>query len=181
MKTSFYSDDELINIGFKKIGTNCNISRYARFYTPKSIEIGDNVRIDDFCILSGSIILKNNIHISAFSALYGSGGIIMEDYTGLSPRCSIFSATDDFSGDYLIGPHNPIEFTNVRKGLIRFEKFCQLGANTIVLPGVIFGEGSVTGALSLVNEATKPWMIYIGIPAKALKKRSKKLLNFLYE
>lgn len=181
MKTSFYSENELISIGFKKIGVNCKISRYARFYSPKSIEIGDNVRIDDFCILSGSIIFRNNIHISAFSALYGAAGIIMDNYTGLSPRCSIFSTTDDFSGDYLIGPQNPVEYTNVRKGLIRFERFCQLGANTIVLPDVIFREGSVTGALSLINESTKPWMIYTGVPAKPLKKRNKELLKFIYD
>ncbi len=36
------------------------------------ISIGDNVRIDDFCILSGKIELGSNIHISAYCLYNGS-------------------------------------------------------------------------------------------------------------
>lgn len=61
--------------------------------------IGNNVRIDDFYILSGKLTLCNNIHISSFCALYGSNGIIMNDFSGLSPRTTIFSASDDFTGE----------------------------------------------------------------------------------
>ena len=90
---SFYNNDELNNIGFKSIGKNVLISKFARFYFPDKITIANNVRIDDFCILSGEIKLGNYIHISAYSALYGSLGIEMESFTGLSPRCTIFSAS----------------------------------------------------------------------------------------
>ena len=98
MQNSFYSTQELFTLGFKAIGQNVLISRFARFYGIGNIEIGNNVRIDDFCILSGNIKLGSNIHISAYTALYGRFGIEMEDYSGLSPRCTVFSATDDFSG-----------------------------------------------------------------------------------
>lgn len=56
------------------------------------MQIGDNVRIDDFCILSGEITLGSNIHIGAYSALYGSMGIELENNTGISPRSTLFSA-----------------------------------------------------------------------------------------
>lgn len=46
--TSFYSEEELLSIGFKSYGINVLISRYARFYRPENIVIGDHVRIDDF-------------------------------------------------------------------------------------------------------------------------------------
>ena len=80
--SSFYSEEELLKIGFKSIGKGCLISRKTSFYGVDKISIGNNVRIDDFCILSGNITLGNNIHISAYVALYGAEGIVFEDYTG---------------------------------------------------------------------------------------------------
>lgn len=52
---SFLSDSELRKIGFKKLGKNVKISEKASIYNPEKIEIGDNSRIDDFCLLSGKI------------------------------------------------------------------------------------------------------------------------------
>lgn len=178
MDNSFYSREELISIGFRKIGENVLVSRLARFYGIEDIEIGHNVRIDDFCILSGQITLGNYIHISAYSALYGKFGIEMEDYTGLSPRCTLFSASDDFSGNYLIGPMSDKKFTNVTGGKIMIKKYCQLGCSTVVLPSVTINEGVAVGAVSLVINDLEPWKIYAGIPAKYLKNRSKNLLRF---
>jgi len=68
---SFYSTKELASLGLKRYGENVLISRKCSIYGAQSIEIGDNVRIDDFCILSGHIILGSNIHISAYVALFG--------------------------------------------------------------------------------------------------------------
>lgn len=59
--TSFLTEEEIKSLGFKKYGDNLKISRFAHFYTPSTIEIGNNVRIDDFCILSGNIKLGSNI------------------------------------------------------------------------------------------------------------------------
>ena len=95
VQSSFYSDEELLSMGFKSIGKGCMISRKASFYGVGRMSIGNNVRIDDFCILSGSITLANNIHISAYVALYGAEGIEFEDYTGISARSTIYSAMDD--------------------------------------------------------------------------------------
>jgi galactoside O-acetyltransferase len=114
-------------MNFRSIGTDVKISRFARFYGNSKMSIGNNVRIDDFCLLSGSVTLKNNIHISAYCALYGGGRIIMHDNSGLSPRCTLLSATDDFSGNFLIGPHNDLENTNVLKAPIVLNKYCYQG------------------------------------------------------
>lgn len=173
---SFYSQEELSSIGFKAIGHNVFISRFARFYGIENIELGNNVRIDDFCILSGEIKLGNYIHISAYSALYGRFGIEMEDYTGLSPRCTIISASDDFSGNYLIGPMVDTNFTNVTGGKVLIKRYSQLGSNCIVFPTVTINEGVSVGAMSLINHNLDEWKIYKGIPAVYYKDRSKNLL-----
>lgn len=177
--TSFYSDSELKKLGLKKFGKNVLISRKTSIYSAHNIEIGDNVRIDDFTILSGKIVIGSHIHISAYCALYGSNGIFLEDYTGISPRTSLFSAMDDFSGDYLIGPIHPTEKTNVQGGPIILRKYSQIGSGCVVFPNITIEEGTVVGAMSLVNRSVDGWSVYVGIPAIKIKERKKKLLQLL--
>ena len=168
---SFYSEEELKSLGFKSCGENVLISRFARFYGISNMEIGNNVRIDDFCILSGKIKIGNYVHISAYTALYGSQGIEINDYCGCSARSIIYSAMDDFSGEYMIGPMVPDDLTNVTGGPVILEKYVQLGANTTVMPNLKIGEGAVTGSCTLVRHDVEPWTVNIGIPSKVLKRR----------
>jgi acetyltransferase-like isoleucine patch superfamily enzyme len=176
---SFYSEQELANIGFRHYGENVLISRFARFYSPEKIKIGNNVRIDDFCILSGDISIGSNIHISAYVGMYAKNGIVMEDYSGISPRCTLFSAMDDFSGDFLIGAVHPKVYTNVTGGPIIIKKFAQIGANSVVFPNLTIREGTVVGAFTLVTKSLKEWSIYTGIPAKWNKNRSKLVMDLI--
>lgn len=177
--TSFYSDDELLSMGFKSMGKGCCISRKASFYGVGRMSIGNNVRIDDFCILSGNITLGSNIHISAYVALYGAEGIELEDYTGVSTRSTIYSAMDDFSGEYLIGPIHPEEYTNVTGGKVLVKKYSQIGTNCVIFPNLTIEEGVVVGACSMVRHSLEAWNIYAGIPCKILKERSKNMIKFV--
>lgn len=177
---SFYSDSELLELGFKAVGKNVKLSRKACVYSPSRISIGNNVRIDDFCILSGNITLGSNIHISAFVALYGAKGIEFEDYTGISARSTIYSAMDDFSGEYLVGPIHPEEYTHVTGGKVTIRKFTQIGAHVLVFPNLTIGEGCIVGACSMVKKDLEPWGIYYGVPAKRVKERKDTLRRFVY-
>lgn len=180
MKTSFYTEQELSQLGLKSYGKNVRISRYARIYSPEKISIGDNVRIDDYCIFSGNITLGSHIHIAAYCALYGAEhGILMEDYTGLSARATIYAAIDDFSGDYLIGPIHDNQLTNVIGGVVKICTYSQIGAGALIFPNLSVGEGAVLGAMSMAKESLEPWNIYAGIPAKKIKQRSKHLLELI--
>ena len=51
----YFSQEELLEMKFKKLGCNVKISRTARLYIPEYISIGNNSIIDDFCIISGNI------------------------------------------------------------------------------------------------------------------------------
>lgn len=179
LQPSFFSEDELLSIGFKSIGKGCLISRKASLYGVGKMSIGNNVRIDDFCILSGNITLGNNIHISAYVALYGAEGIELEDYTGISARSTIYSAMDDFSGDYLVGPIHPEEFTHVTGGKVTVKAYTQIGANVLVFPNLTIGEGCVIGACSMVRKSLDSWGIYYGIPVTKQKNRSQGMLKYI--
>lgn len=178
-QTSFYSKAELEEIGFKSLGENVLISRFARLYSPQKITIGDNVRIDDFCILSGDIKLGSNIHISPYVALYGAMGVEFEDYTGISAHSVVYSAMDDFGGDYLVGSVHPEEYTNVTGGKVLIKKFSQIGVNCVVFPNLTVEEGVAVGACSLVVKSLAGWGIYVGIPAKRIKDRNRRMAGLV--
>lgn len=174
---SFLSVSELLSIGFKSIGNNVLISRYAQFYSVDKISIGDNVRIDDFCILSGKITLCNNIHISAYTALYGGNtGIVMYDFSGISAKCVVYAESDDYSGMYMINPMNPMKYRHIISGQVVINKHVQIGAGCVILPNVTVGEGVAVGSMSLVRRSLDPWGIYVGIPCKKIKDRDKNVL-----
>lgn len=176
---SFLLESELKQLGLKSYGKNVLISRKASLYSPETISLGDNVRIDDFCILSGLINIGSYVHVSAYSAIYAREQVTIMDYSGVSPRVTIFSATDDFGGDYLIGPMAPGGSTNYISGPVLLEKFVQIGASSVILPNLTIKEGSVVGAMSLVNKDLAAWGIYAGIPAKRIKERKRGLLSYV--
>lgn len=176
---SFLSEEELKQLGLKSYGSNVMISRKASFYGASNMTIGDNVRIDDFCILSGNLKIGSNVHISAYVALYGALGIELEDYTGISAQSIIYSAMDDFSGDYLVGPIHPEHTTHVTGGKVTVKRFVQIGCTCVVFPGVTINEGSVIGAMSLVNKDVPGWGIYVGTPVKFLKSRSNHMASLV--
>lgn len=177
--SNFYTEAELKTMGFRKIGFNVLISKKVSVYNIENIEISNNVRIDDFVILIGPIIIGSYIHIGAGSILTGGrDGIILKDYVGISSGCKIFSVTDDYTGNFMTNPTIPIEYKNVTSRKIVLEKHCLIGANSVVLPhsGGI-AEGCSVGALSLIMRQTKPFGIYFGIPAKRIGERSRNILK----
>ena len=81
-----------------------------------NIVIGNNVRIDDFVVLSagqGGIEIGNYIHIAVFSSLIGAGRIALSDFCNISSRVSIYSSSDDYTGEYMTNPMMPKILTNV--------------------------------------------------------------------
>jgi len=166
----------------KKVGINCNVNPTVQFYgNPDDFEIGDNVRIDAFCILSGKIKLGSFIHISAGVYIFGSSKVILEDYSGLSSNVVLYTATDDFTEGHLINPMIPNEFRKVQSGPIHLKKHVQIGAGTIVLPNVTFGVGSTVGAMSFVKKSVEDFAVMAGCPAKKIRERNRERLFELEE
>ena len=178
---SFYSKSELKRLGFKTFGENVLISKKASIYGAKNISLGNNIRIDDFCILSGHISLGNYIHIAAYSALFGGdAGIVFEDYSCISSRVAVYAVSDDYSGASLTNPTVPDKYRNVTKSCVNLKKHVLVGTGSTILPGVTIEEGTSVGSMSLVNKSFASWGKKLGIPCRKIKDRSKNLL-FLEE
>lgn len=175
---SFFSDEELSQIGFKSVGKNALISRKASFYSSEKISLGNHVRVDDFCILSGNITIGSYIHVAAYSALYGGdAGILIDDFANLSSRITIYAVSDDYSGATMTNPMVPDEYKQLIHGQVHIHRHVIIGSGSIVLPGVDIGEGCSIGSLSLIKNDLPEWEICAGIPARGLRPREKTLLQ----
>jgi len=174
----YMSQEQLMVIGFKKLGKNVLISDKASIYNADQIEIGDRSRIDDFCVVSGKVTLGRNVFIGVFCNLAGgSKGIVMEDFSTLAYGCHVFSQSDDYSGETLTNPTVPSKYKVETKKAVHIGRHCIIGANSLILPGVVLAEGTSVGAMSMVTKSTEPWSIYFGIPAKRIKDRKRDLLE----
>lgn len=60
-------------------------------------------------------------------------------------------------------------------GKISIGKGCMIGMESLIMPNVIIGEGSIVGAYSLVSKSIPAWSIAVGRPAKVLKRIPERL------
>ncbi len=174
---AFLSEDQLREMSFGKLGRNVRISTKASIYGADQMEIGDNTRIDDFCVVSGKVSFGRNVHVAVHCTIAGGTvGIAFDDFSGLAYGCRVFSQSDDYTGRTLTNPTVPAEYKQERKAAIHIGRHCIVGANSLIFPGVTMAEGCSLGAMSMLTKSTEPWSVYFGIPAKKIKDRKKDLL-----
>jgi len=175
---AYYPQDALTQMGFASLGRNVRISDKASLYEVHKMHIGDNSRIDDFCVVSGKISLGRNVHIAPFCLLAGgTPGITMADFSGLAYRVSVFAQSDDYSGATMTNPTVPAEYKTETMAPVLIGRHCIVGAGAVIAPGADLGEGCSVGAMSLVLKPADAWMVYAGVPARRIKDRSRDLLE----
>jgi len=177
---SFQSPDALREMGFLSVGENVRVSTKASIYGASRISLGARSRIDDFCVLSageGGIQVGRNVHIAVMCSLIGKGRIELQDFCNLSSRVSIYSSSDDYSGESMTNPTVPEAFTQVDHRPVVLERHVIVGSGSVILPGVTIGEGTAVGALCLVAKDLEPFAIYAGSPLERIKARNQRLLE----
>jgi len=175
---AYLSRSELEGMGFKSLGENVLISDKASIYDYGKIAIGDNSRIDDFCVISGRVDIGRFNHITPMCLVAGGqSGILFEDFCTLAYGVKVFSQSDDYSGESLVNSLVPKEFKNEILEPVKLGKHVVVGAGSIIFPGVNIAEGCSVGAMSLVANSTKPWGIYVGIPVRRIKERKQDLIE----
>lgn len=109
-------------------------------YVDKDVLIGDNVRVQNHC----------NIY----------KGVIIEDDVFVGPMVS-------FTNVRKPAAHAPVheseyETTHVKRG-------ASIGANAVILCGVVIGEYSLIGAGTVVNRPVPPYAMVVGNPGTLIK------------
>lgn len=174
---AYLTSTQLEEKGFKSLGKNVKISDRASIYNADQIEIDDNSRIDDFCVISGKVIIGKNVHIAPMCLVAGGEkGITFSDFCGLAYQVQVFAQSDDYSGISLTNPTIPQKYKKEYKKAVFLGKHVIIGAGSIVFPGVFVAEGCSVGAMTLLNKSTEEWGVYLGNPAKRIKNRNNDLL-----
>ena len=160
---------------------------------PHKIRIGDDVVIDDNCLVDAKgesnrgISIGNGVFVGRNTILScKNGDIDIEDGANIGFNCEIFSASAVRVGRdvliaaycYVIGgdhdysdPSQSILSQGRRSAGVTIGAGAWLGAGAKILDGVAVGEHAVVGAAALVRESIPSRAIAVGIPAKVIGQR----------
>lgn len=119
------------------------IAPTARIYAPWLLEIG------------------HHSCLATRSEVYNLGPVKIGERTTIAQYAYICNGTHD-----MCTPVMPLLVGNIEIGNDVF-----IGAKSLLLPGVIIGDGAVVGAGAVVTKDVEPWTVVGGNPAKFLKKR----------
>lgn len=138
----------IFRLMFKKYGKNNNIDFKTYFRYPTKISIGSNVWINRECQFYASHFIKD-------------AEIVIGNNIAFGPGVTIFSAGHDYTR---------IDLPDTAQSVI-IKDNVWIGGRTIILPGVIIGEGCIIGAGSVVTKSLLPYSVAVGNPAKVIKRR----------
>jgi acetyltransferase-like isoleucine patch superfamily enzyme len=96
--------------------------------------------------------LGEHVEIGSFTIIDAKEGITIEDNVKIGWSCSIFS----------------VSTIDNKNGKIILKKGCKIGANSVIMPGIIVGENSTVGANSLVNKSIPANEVWVGTPARKI-------------
>jgi acetyltransferase-like isoleucine patch superfamily enzyme len=96
--------------------------------------------------------LGERVEIGSFTIIDAKEGITIEDNVKIGWSCSIFSVSS----------------IDNKNGKIILKKGCKIGANSVIMPGIIVGENATVGANSLVNESIPANEVWVGTPARKI-------------
>jgi len=161
----FYFETELKEFGFKHLGDNVKIARTCIIPDPSTVSIGSHTKIDDFTIITGTVSIGNYCHIGHRVHLSGHAGLDILDHCSFSSGCTVYTESDNFDGDSLVGPQYPDEYRNCFRNHIIINKYCNIGANCIVFPGselnpTYLPEGGFYHRGSLIVGRYNSWSVF---------------------
>ena len=180
----------------KKVGKGVSFGKNIVLRHPNKIIIGNNVVIDDNCMLdakgitNNGILIEDGVFIGRNTILScKDGDIILRENVNIGFNCDIFSGKKIelgkntlvaayvyfVAGNYVYdSADKPVnEMDSLCKG-IYIDENCWFGAKALIFDGVNIGKNSIIGGAAVVNEDIPEYSIAVGIPAKVIKNRKEK-------
>lgn len=152
-----------------KIGPNSNIRSHSVFYQGSSfgsrLETGHRVTVRE------NTIAGENLRLGTLTDIQGDCDI--GDYVRLHSNVHIgkCSVVEDFVWvfPYVVLTNDPHPPSDILQG-VTLKKYSVVATMSVVLPGVLVGEGALIGAHSLVNKNVAADAVVVGNPAKEVCK-----------
>lgn len=175
---AYFTDYQLREFGFYQIGKNVKVSSKCSFYAIRGT-IGDNVRIDDFCIFKGEIDIGSNVHVCSYSMVSGAQApVILSSFCVLAARCSIYTGSNNHSVTALPAPLAPEAYSSQVIGPVHIGAGVMVGAHVVILPNTWVGDGASIGAGCVVSgQVTEGGMLRSARPTVLTNKRDVKSIR----
>lgn len=131
-------------------------------------EVG--TQFNEFCILRGKEHIKigSDVWIGYFCLIDGSAGLTIGNKVAISSGVHIY--THDTSIHKAHDTPKQPAGEHVHRAPVKIGNNVQIGANSVVLPGVTIGDNVIIGACSLVNRDIPSNSVAVGNPCKVIKK-----------
>lgn len=94
------------------------------------------------------------------------GGIAMGDYVLIGSNVTISSGRHPIEGQM-----PPVFARPAQPGPITIEDDVWIGAGAVIMPGITLRRGTVIGANAVVTRDTDEYGVYVGAPARLIRKR----------
>ena len=162
-----------------KFGTNTFLSKSVEIRRPNLVYIGNNCAIDTGFYCTTKATIGNYIHIGPYVTIIGGekSKIIINDFASIAAGCRFICASDLHTDKGMSGPTIPDKYRDkIIYSTIIIERCANIATNSVIMPGITIGEGSVVGPNSVITKNTNPWTVYVGNPARPVKKRNKNII-----
>jgi acetyltransferase-like isoleucine patch superfamily enzyme len=140
---------------FNKFGSNAQFRPGAHAVTCSKIDIGANV------------VIRPVTHLFA-DPRDGGGKIIIEDDVLIGGGVHLYTVNHAYSNSQLPIIHQGFSDPSLENSIV-IKRGAWIGANAIILSGVVVGENSVIGAGSIVTKSIPSRVVAVGNPAKIIK------------
>jgi acetyltransferase-like isoleucine patch superfamily enzyme len=178
---------------FAEIGRGVVFGQNVVLRHPHKMKIGDNVIIDDNCVLDAKgcqgtdFIIGKNVILSRGCILSAKDGkLSIDNNTNFGANCLVFAVKETAIGrDTLLAAQcyvggsmyhfertdiPPIQQGSYANG-VSIGDGCWLGAGVKVIDGVKVGDGVILGTGAVVTKDIESFTVAVGVPAKIIKKR----------
>lgn len=166
-----HGDGEVDRSKFRAIGENVIIERDVRVFHPQNIELGNNVYIGHNTFLKAyhrnTLKIGSDTWIGQNCFFHSAGGITIGDAVGIAPGVTILTHVHDIDRN----TDEPIINQPMFYKPVVIEDGCDIGFNSVILPGVHIGRGTMVGAGSVVTRDVEAYSIVAGNPAHVIRKR----------
>jgi acetyltransferase-like isoleucine patch superfamily enzyme len=159
-------------------GAGTKIYAGCRLVGADRVRIGCSSQIDEgVWIFAGEgVTMGDHVHLAFGSSISGGGHCVIGDFAGIGAGVRLVTGTDLIDGKGLTNPTVPEELRSVARSFVEVGAHAVIFTNSVVLPGVKIGEGTVVSAGSVVHHDLKPWTIYAGNPLVQVGERPKENL-----
>ena len=154
---SRFPSKRIRHLGLKLLGIK--MSQNVRFYQGFHIRSPKGISIGEGCSIGPKVLLD------------GRKGLYIGKNVTIAYEAIVWTLNHDY---------NDIHFSG-KGASVTINDFAWVCSRSIILPGIVIGEGAVVASGAVVTKDVPPYAIVAGVPARIIGQREKKKWEYGYQ